>query len=129
MATYHKGHGGKMTVGSDDVHVVDWEFTKTTRKADLSNSGSNGWAPKKGTVKEASGTVNALWDSDQLPDTDITLDVGDEFTLKLYCGDSTKFYSMTAMVESLKMNSKSTDDVVRWTITFDAWDVTNPITG
>lgn len=128
MPTFHKGHGGKAMVGSDDVNVTDWEFTKKTRAAETTHSGTNGWATFKGTVKEAEGTINVIWDSEQIPDTDITMDVGDEITLKLYVGDSTKFYSMTAMIETLKLMSKNTDDVVRWTVTFKGWAVTDPVT-
>lgn len=128
MATFHKGNGGKATVGGTDVNITDWEFTKKTRAAETTHSGTAGWVTFKGTTKEAEGTINVVWDSDQIPDTDITMDVGDEITLALFVGDSAKFYSMTAMIETLKLISKNTEDVVRWTVTFKGWAVTDPVT-
>lgn len=90
---------------------------------------SAGYAQWKKTVIEGSGRIAGPWDSTVLPDVDVTLDAGDEVTLKLYVGDSSKFYSFAAVVENLEITCNETNDVVRYSLTYkSSGTITDPIT-
>ena len=139
-ATFHNGIGGKLTSGSSpavDFAVLDWSFTTTNRLAEVTHSGSLGYAEFITSVTEGSGSANCLWDSTSIPDfgspgalepfrgitgaTDIVV-------LKLYCGNSTKFYSFNAVIESLAVTSNATGDAVKFSVNFKATGtITTPV--
>lgn len=129
MATFHTGVSGKAMVGATDVPVTDWSLTLTARLAETTNSASGGVATWQKVLEEGSGTFNAPWDSTQVPDTDVDLGPGDTGTLKLYCGDSTKFFSFSFIVESLTTVVNTQNDIVRYTVAFKSNGViTHPLT-
>lgn len=119
-----------MTVGATTVNVTDWTLTLTARLAENTPASSAGVATWAKIGEEGTGTVNAPWDSEQIPDTDLTtLTPGGEFSMSLYCGDSNKFFGFSAIVESLTMTCNTTNDIVRYSITFRTnGDITHPTT-
>lgn len=140
MPQYHSGVGGKLTSGATDFAVVDWQFTVTNRTAEVTNAGSAGWAEFITTVTEGAGSANCIWDSTNIPDGSgvapldpwrggATIASGTEtVALKLYCGNSTKFYSFNAVIESLQVTSNAQNDAVKFAVTFKATGViTQPI--
>lgn len=129
MAVFHSGVGGKAEIGATVINITDWQFTKTARLAEVTHSGSGGIAEWKKVLVEAAGSFNFPWDSDQIPDTDVTLDAGDTLTLELFCGDSGKKYEFAAIVESLSITNNSQNDVVRATVNFKSnGAITDPVT-
>lgn len=132
-ATFHSGVGGYLMSGATNFAVIDWSFTTTNRVAEVTNAGSGGYAEFIPTVVEGSGTANCLWDSTNIPDVgtagplDPTRISGtDTVTLKLYCGNSTKFYSFAAVIESLQVTSNAQNDAVKFSVNFKS---TGVITG
>lgn len=129
MATFHSGVGGKATMGGTDINVTDWQLTLTARIAEVTHSGSAGVAKWQKVLEEGSGSFNAPWDSEQVPDTDISLGPGDTGTVTLYCGDSSKFFSFSAIIESLATTTNTQNDVVRYTVNFKTnGAITHPVT-
>src|SRR5262245_16797434 len=128
--TCHKGHGGTVLVGAATWDgVTKWTLNKKGRLADITHSGTGGVVRRKKTVTDGDGTVEFIWDSTNIPDTDVTLDHGDEVALVLFVGDSTKSYSFNAVVDVLTLVDDETQDVVRGTLTFFAnGPFTDPIT-
>lgn len=64
-----------------------------------------------------------------IPDTDISGDPGDEVTLKLYAGDSGKFYTFAAVIENLEITVPQTQDVVRFNLSYKSnGAITDPVT-
>jgi hypothetical protein len=149
-----RGIGGKVTVGAGatattftEFAIVDWNLTKTNTLVETTHSGSAGFSEYFPTKTEASGSFNAIWDSINMPDagytanafgansgdsgadTSGTLEVGKLVTLKLYLGDSGKFYSMPARIESLAITVNATSDVVKFSCNFKSSGViTDPVT-
>lgn len=130
---FAKGIGGKVMAGTAEYAVVDWNFTKTSTLVETTHSGSAGFAEYFPTKTEGSGSFNAIWDSTNIPDggytlntnsgesgadSSGTLEVGKLVTLKLYLGDSTKFYSFPARIESLAVTVNATSDVVKFSCNF-----------
>ena len=102
---FHSGVGGHLVSGVTSFSVLDWSFTTTNRVAEVTNAGSGGYAEFIATVVEGSGTANCLWDSTNIPDVgtagllDPTRIGGtDLVVLKLYVGNSSKFYTFSAVI-------------------------------
>ena len=129
MPTFHKGNGGKILVGATEVNVAKWEMTKTSELGVTTHSGTGGWVTKKGCNRTGTITIDIPWDSTQIPDTDISLDDGDEFSGQAWLGDSGKFYTFDGVVESVKPVSDSAGtDIVRVSVTATIWNIINPVT-
>lgn len=132
MATFHSGQSGKAKLGAAgaDINITDWSLSLTSRLAETTHSGSGGYAAWQHVLAEGNGTFNAPWDSEQVPDTDIGIGPGDTISdLRLFCGDSTKFFSFAAVVESLQTVVNTQNDIVRYTISFRTTGaITHPIT-
>lgn len=134
IATFHTGHGGTITVDPSGTPVTfdgitEWKLTKTARLADTTHGGTSGWEQRKKILKGGQWSINFIWDSTNIPDTDFTLDQGDEVTLKFLVGDSTKFYSFAAIVETLEIVDNEVSDVVRGTASgFVNGAITDPVT-
>lgn len=129
MATFHKGNGGKAVIGGADFNITDWELTKDGRLAETTHSGTAGWSRYQGTVKHAQWTMNLPWDSEDIPDTDRTLDIGDVLTLTLHCGDSGKTYIVTSTtVSSVRTVVNNQNEIVRSTVSGMGGTVTDPVT-
>ena len=129
MATFHSGTAGHLKAVNTTFSTIDWSFTKSNRLAETTHSGSSGnatWAP---TVDEADGRAKIVWDSTQIPDTTTTtIDAGDSVALVLYVGNSTKFYSFTALIASLAVTVNSRQGVVEAEVAFkSSGAVTNPV--
>lgn len=119
MPTFHNGVGGKITAGAIDFAVADWQFTKTNRIIETTHSGTAGWAEFQPGVSEASGTANCMWDSTLVPDNNGLDPAGSTIAMKLYAGSSTKFYSFTAVIESIAVTS-AIGDAVKFSVGFKA---------
>ena len=106
-------NGGKATFGAVDLDVTSWSLSLKNRLCETTSSASSGLATWQAGVSEGDGTFECLWDSTAIPDTDTGLTRGASGTLKLYAGDSGKFYSATVLVESLnvKVNNLGGDVV------------------
>ena len=132
MALFHSGVGGKAKLGAAgaDIAITDWTLTLSARLAETTHSGDAGVAKWQKVLEEGSGTFNAPWDSEQVPDTDISIGPGDTITdLRLFCGDSLKFFSFAAIVESLENSNNAQNDIHRYTINFKAnGAITHPVT-
>lgn len=115
MATFHAGVGGKAKLGAAgaDINITTWEFTKTSRLAETTHSGSGGVATWQHTVGEARGQFEFAWDSTQIPDSSGFNAGGTITDLRLFCGDSSKFYSFPAIVEELHVMVNVQNDIVR----------------
>ncbi len=134
-ATFHRGQGGSVLAGSVAFAVLDWTLTKTNRLTEITNSGSLGYAEYFPGVTEGSGSFNALWDSENIPDEGNTenaspgdplfgpdesgtLEVGALVVLTLKIGDSGKTYVMNARIESLAVTVNAVTDVVKFACNF-----------
>ena len=129
--SFHTGHGGGVVVdGTTILGVQEWQFTKTARLAETTNAESGGIANWLKVLVEAAGSANIVWEDTQVPDTDVTLDAGDSITaLRLDVGDTAKFYSFAAIVESLQMTNNNLNDAVKFTVNW--WSngaITDPVT-
>lgn len=131
-----KGIGGKVLAGSTEFAILDWTFTKTNTLVEVTNSGSAGYAEYFPTKTEGAGSFNALYDSTTPPDAGYTentfgatstnfgpdktgtLEVGALVTLKLYIGDSGKFYEVPSRIESVAITVNAVADVVKFACTF-----------
>ena len=127
------------TTGEKEYAIVDWNFTKTSTLVEVTHSGSKGFSEYFPTKTEGSGSFNAIWDSTNIPDgvstlnptsfgsaTDVNfgsdaggqLEVGALVTLKLYLGETNKFYTFGARIESLAITVNATSDVVKFACNF-----------
>jgi hypothetical protein len=80
-------------------------------------------------VDEADGRAKIVWDSDQIPDTTATaIDTGDSVTMYLYVGASAKFYTFTALIESLTVTVQTRQGVCEAEVTFkSSGAITDPV--
>ena len=144
--TFVRGMGGKVVAGAVTYAVLDWNFTKTNTLVDITNSGSKGYSEYFPTKTDGAGSFNAIWSLDEIPDLaqaenssvpgDVlfgpdkegTLEPGAKVVLKLYIGDSGKFYSMNARIESLAVTNNAVGDVVKFACNFKSTGViTDPV--
>lgn len=129
IATFHSGQSGYITVTGTRLDITDWQHTLTARLAEKTNSGSGGHAQFHKVLEEGQGSCNIPWDSENIPDVDITLDTGDEFTFRGYLGDSGKFYQYPAIVESTQVTVNTQNDIIRMTVNYRVnGAVTKPVT-
>jgi hypothetical protein len=134
-ATFHSGVGGYLASGATNFSVIDWSFTTTNRVAEVTNAGSGGYAEFIPTVVEGSGTANCLWDSTNIPDAGTAglldptrIGGSDLVVLKLLCGNSTKFYTFSAVIESLQVTSNAQNDAVKFSVNFkSSGTITGPV--
>lgn len=133
-----RGMGGKVLAGTAEFNILDWTFTKTNTLVEITNSGSAGYAEYFPTKTEGAGSFNALWDLSNMPDSGYTantsttisddfgpdkattgpLEVGNLVVLKLYIGDSGKFYQVPSRIESLAVTVNAQADVVKFACSF-----------
>jgi hypothetical protein len=111
--------------GGVTLDVLDWKMTKKNRLAEVTHSGSGGNAQYLKTVNEYSGSVTANWDSTAMPEA--VIDVGTTVTLQLYMGDSNKFYSISALIETLEPSVPNQQGHVTYSFTWKGTGaMTNP---
>lgn len=124
------------STGEKDYAILDWNFTKTSTLVETTNSGSKGFEEYFPTKTGGAGSFNAIWDSVNIPDAGFTdnstssidsnfgpdktgqLEAGALVTLKLYLGDSGKFYTFGARIESVAVTVNAVSDVVKFACTF-----------
>ena len=124
------------STGTKDYAILDWNLTKTATLVETTNSGSKGFEEYFPVKVGGAGSFNAIWDLANIPDggfTDNTtssidsnfgpdktgqLEVGALVTLQLYLGDSGKFYTFGARIESLAVTVNAVADVVKFACTF-----------
>ncbi len=98
----------------------------------MTDSSGQGWQKHKRVVKGGTWTFDFVYDTSNLPDTDIGLVQGDEIVLRFNVGKSSpqKFHRFAAIVESLKIFNDQAKDVVRGTANGKInGPVTRPVTG
>lgn len=134
MPTFHSGVGGKLTSGVTDFSVLDWSFTTANKLAEVTHSGSAGYEEWLPTVTGGSGTANCVWDSTNIPDNGapgalepFRVGYTDYVALKLYCGNSTKYYSFNAVIENLTVTSNSQGgEPVKFSVAFKSTGAITP---
>lgn len=133
---------GVQTLGTGnpkDYAILDWNLTKTATLIETTNSGSKGYEEYFPVKVGGAGSFNAIWDLVNVPDAgygsniysennpvDVNfgpdktgqLEVGALVTLKLYLGDSGKFYTFGARIESLAVTVNAVADVVKFACTY-----------
>ena len=114
MATYHKGNGGAMTINSTARPTIDASIKESNRVAETTNSSSSGRATWLGTVSEADFSCTVLFDSTALLST---LSVGSSYTVRGDLGDSGKFYTGTAVLETVEHKWNNRQGVVEASVT------------
>lgn len=127
--TQHSGQGGKFNNGTTDVPIAEWELTRNGRfgEGTLTNSGH---VIRRFVIEDGTFRFNVPLDSENLLDTDLGVEPGASLSgADFFLGDSTKFYSFTALVDSLQIVCNATNDIVRCVVTgFINSTVTEPIT-
>lgn len=131
MATYHSGNGGHVNggTGNTNMAVLTWSMTRTARLADTTASDSSALERRQKTVTGGTFQCKCLWDSTAIPDTDLSLQAGDEHTLKFYAGDSGKFYSFAGIIENHTTDVDNQTGVVTFNLTgYANGTITEPLT-
>ncbi len=97
----------------------------------MTDSSAAGWEKRKLIVKGGSFKFEFIFNDDNIPDTDITLDEGDEGTVRFNLGNSSpqKFYSFPGIVETLEIVNSQTDVIKGSVSGFINGPITDPITG
>jgi hypothetical protein len=127
MPTFHSGIGGKITSGANEFAVMDWQFTTSNRKSEVTHSGSGGWAEWISGVTEGSGSANCVWDSTKVPEDFGLNPFGSTASLVLTVGNSTKTYAFSAIIDSIAVTSNARADAVTFSVNFTATGtITNP---
>lgn len=125
----NKLNGGVVTANSVALPVTTWELREHNRVAETTNSGTSGRATWLGTVTEADGRCEVIFDSTALLVTDNTLTPGSSVTVKLELGDSGKFFTGSAVIEDIVHKVNNTQDVVKADLTFKySGTLTQPVT-
>jgi len=100
MPTFKSGVGGHVAVGATTLYINTWTFEEAETSAETTNSGSGGYQESIFVDRVATGTVEANWDADAQPRLDPPdITSGTEIdSLKLYIGDTGKYFDLTARV-------------------------------
>ncbi len=96
--------------------ITKWELTKNAVLTEITHSGSMGWQQRKAIVRGGQFTLEFVWDANNCPDSDVTLDAGDEPVVALKRGANAGYYQFAAIVESVKLVDDNQKDVIRGTI-------------
>ncbi len=119
----------KAGVSNTGINVTEWAFTKSARMADLTHSGTSGWALNKASVLEAAGSVKAYWDSDSDIDATVGIHEGAEVTLFLKIGDSSEYFAIYAIIENLIVNVNNQTGFVHYEFNFKSTQHMTPAAG
>ncbi len=135
IPTFHSGNQGKVSVGSGntavDLATITWTLTLTARYGDTTASDTSGIERWQKVVTGGNGTFKVLWDSTQIPDVDPADPVqeGTDCVLALYMGDSGKFYTFTAAIETVTPSVDNQNGIVVFDASFKFnGAVTRPVT-
>lgn len=113
------GHSGSVTAGATALQTVEWVMTKRNRLAEITHSGTSGWAKRIKTVSEATFNVTAVWDSasSSQPES-YTLDAGDEVNGTFKVGNSALNYtSVPLIIETLEISVNNQNNAVMYKFT------------
>jgi hypothetical protein len=124
MAHLYGTEGKVQTGGANDLDVEEWTITPTTEITETTDSGDANNRTWLAGLLGATGTVRAKWDTANDWFIVPNVKVGQTVTLKLYIGNSTKFFSCSAIVTSTPFANPIRDAV---TIGFD-FTVTGALT-
>lgn len=129
MATFHKGNGGVITGNAVALPTIDAELKETNRVAETTNSASSGRATWLGTVTEADFRCTVVFDSTALMITDNGVTPGNSVTVRGDLGDSGKFYTGTAVIETVRHYWNNRQGVVEAEVTGKySGTLTQPVT-
>lgn len=112
-------------------HNTQWSLTKTAKLAEVTDSSSQGWEKRKRIVRGGSWKFEWIWDANNIPDTDLTLDEGNEVRLTFRLGKTApqKFYQFVGIVETFELVNSQTDVIKGSCSGFVNGPVTNPAPG
>lgn len=128
MATYHKGNGGVMTANSVALPTIDAEIKETNRVGETTSSVATR-ATWLGTVTEADFRCTVVFDSTALLVTDNALTPGSAVTVRGDLGDSGKFYTGSAVIETIRHYWNNRQGVVEAEVTGKySGTLTQPVT-
>lgn len=113
------GNGGKCTVGGIDLVVTKWTRQPANRKGDTTASDTAGWQRKQGVLKGWQGTVEVIWDNDQVPSA-AGVQQNAIVTLRLYLGASGKYATGPAILDGPAEQVDNTNDVVRYSVNWES---------
>lgn len=102
---YLVGQGGKVTVGTTDYDVESWSVNVSNEAQDITTTGSNGWMENLAGINKIEASVKAFWDAADKP-TDVgglNIRPGVSAAVKLYVGNSTKFFSFEALITKINV--------------------------
>src|SRR5437016_645942 len=101
--TFHTGQGGTVTVGGAAFTAIStWKYTKTATLAETTNAGSGGWQTRLLVVKGGTFALDFVWDSDNIPETNVAVDIGQAVTVALKLGDTALKYTFPGIVETIE---------------------------
>jgi len=110
--------------------VTKWELTRSAVLAEITHSGSLGEQQRKAVVRGGQFSLDFVWDANNCPDSDVSLDAGDEPMIKLKRGGNAGYYRFPAIVETMKLTDDQAKDVLRGTISgYVNGRVTNVVSG
>jgi hypothetical protein len=120
MPTWAEGKNGKANFGGTDLNIQNWTYSEAGTDSDVTHTGSNGVELVEPTTTAYTGTVDAVWDTDQDPTGSApSLRRGETGTLKLYVNDTD---SITIAVVITELTGES---AVKETITYSfSWQGT-----
>ncbi len=96
--------------------ITKWEMTRNAVLTEITHSGSGGCQQRKAVVRGGQFTLDFVWDANNCPDFDVTLDAGDEPLIALKRGANAGYYQFPAIVESMKLTDDNQKDVLRGTV-------------
>lgn len=131
MAAPTNAHGSSIQVPDGTTfNVTVSRIQKRARLAESTDSGTSGRERWTKIITGALLTIDFVWDSDLIPDTDVSLDAGDTVQFRQVIGSTGKFYSIAQIiVETLETVYDNVNDVVRGTVVALAnGAITDPVT-
>lgn len=114
--TPKKGHGGSMTINGNALPTINAEIPESNRVAETTNSGTGGRATWLGTVSEADFSCSVVYDDDALLQA-AGVEVGASVPVVGKLGDSSKNYSGTAVIATVKHRWNNREGVVEADVT------------
>lgn len=117
MATFHSGQGGSVVHDPDGTPTTlegirTWTLNLTGDFVETTSADTGSVKRWKKTFESGDWTLDLVFDSTNLPNTDLSISMGDTVSLKFNIGDSTTFYQFNSLVESLKVTCAARDAVM-----------------
>ncbi len=96
--------------------VQNWTLTKTAVLTEITHSGSQGFQQRKQVVRGGQFKLAFVWDANNVPDSDVTLDQGDEPNISLKRGLNKGFYQFPSIIETCEIVDDQMKDVIKGNI-------------